>query len=273
MEHNYVEGLVISNKMNEKAIRKAIKDLELFDGANVLDVPCGIGNHISYMLDENANINVTGIDFSKNHLAYAHELNQKQHPNVNCTFEEGDINNLELPDNSFDFIWCCDGLYPGDKEIGMLVEEPYDVLKDFARIAKPGAKIAVGFFTSKRLLAGYPLLEAALDDDETAHKPFTKETDPELDILCTPAWFKKTGLTNIEVRTYAVDLYNLDKEMIEWLPAFCNIFWAQSQAKVGEEVWQQYIDIIDPSSANFIFDKDSYTGLFTYTIYIATVEK
>ncbi len=269
MEHNYVESLVLSNKMNEKAIRKAIKDLELFDAANVLDVPCGIGNHISYMLDENPNINVTGIDFSKNHLAYAQELNQKHHPNINCTFQEGDINNLGLPDNSFDFIWCCDGLYPGDKEMGMLVEEPYDVLRDFVRIAKSGAKIAIGFFTSKRLLAGYPIVEATLADAEI----FTKNANPELDILCTPAWFKKIGLTKIEVKSYAVDLYNLDKNMIEWLPTFCNLIWAQSQNKVSEEVWQQYTDIIDPKSANFIFDKDSYTGLFTYTIYIATVEK
>ncbi len=273
MEHNYIEILGLSNKMNEGAIRSAIKDLGLFDGANVLDVPCGIGNHISYMLDENDKINVAGIDFSKNHLDYARQLNKKKHPDANCKFQEGDINNLDLPDDSFDFIWCCDGLYPGPKEIGCLAEEPYDILKDFVRIAKPCAKIAVVFFTSKKLLAGYPLLEAALDNVATAHKLFTDKTNPDLHILRTPSWFRKCGLTKVTVKSYAADLYDLDSDMISFLPNFCNMFWDQSKAELSQETWEQYMDIVNPKSDNFIFNKDDYTGLFTYTTYIATVEK
>ncbi len=272
MEHNYAEVLELSNKMNEKAIRNAIKDLGLFDGAKVLDVPCGIGNHISYMLDENDKINITGIDFFKNHLDYARQLNEKKHPNANYNFQEGDINNLTLPDNSFDFIWCCDGLYPGPKEIGCLVEKPYDILKNFVRIAKNGAKIVVVFFTSKRLLSGYPLLEAALENIENPYMPFADKTDPSLHVLRTPSWFKKCGLTKVAVKSYAADLYNMDNDVVAFLPEFCNMFWGKSKESLNPELLQLYSDITNPKSDKCIFTKD-YAGVFTYTAYIATVEK
>ncbi len=265
MEDIYVEALKVSNKISEIAIREAIKDLGLFAGAKVLDVPCGIGNHISWMLDENDKVNITGIDIGKKQLAYAKNLIAEKYPDANCQFQENDINKLELEDNYFDFIWCCDGLWPGSQEMGCLAEEPYDILKDFIRIAKPGAKIAVVFWSSQKLLSGYPYLESALNNTKTGNRPFGENG--------TPSWFKKVGLNKITVKSYAADIYNVNPDMIAVLPQFFNMFWGQAKPEVSEEIWAKYTDIINPKSENFLLKDNCYTGLITYTTYIATVEK
>ncbi len=271
MEERYVKGLKISNKISERAIREAIKDLGLFDGANVLDVPCGIGNHILWMLDKNDKINITGIDLGKKQLAYAKNLLEKNYPDANYKLESKDINNLKFKDNSFDFIWCCDGLWPGAPEMGCLVKEPYDVLKYFIKIAKPGAKIVVVFWTSQKLLAGYPYLETALNNTKAGNRPFEVNDNPDLHILRTPSWFKKVGLKKIKVKSYACDIY-VNPETKTLLPQICQMFWGAAQKEVSEEIWQKYTDIINPKSSNYLFNED-YTGILTYTTYIASVEK
>ncbi|PID94221.1 MAG: hypothetical protein CSA95_04070 [Bacteroidetes bacterium] len=273
MEEIYVEALKVSNKISERAIREAIKDLGLFAGAKVLDVPCGIGNHISWMLDENDKISITGIDIGKKQLAYAKNLLAEKHPDANYKFQENDINKLELEDNYFDFIWCCDGLWPGPPEMGCLAEEPYDILKDFIRIAKPGAKIVVVFWSSQKILSGYPYLESALNNTRTANRPFREKGNPDLHILRTPAWFKKVGLDKITVKSYAADIYNVNPDMFSVMPLLFKMFWSQAKSEVSEEIWQQYTDIINPKSENYLLKDDCYTGLMTYTTYIATVEK
>ncbi len=237
MEDIYVEALKVSNKISERAIREAIKDLGLFAGAKVLDVPCGIGNHISWMLDENDKVNITGIDIGKKQLAYAKNLVAEKDPDANCKFQENDINKLELEDNYFDFIWCCDGLWPG------------------------------------KLLSGYPHLESALNNTKTANRPFRENGNPDLHILRTPSWFKKVGLNKITVKSYAADIYNVNPDMFAVMPLLFQMFWSQAKPEVSEEIWQKYTDIINPKSENYLLKDDCYTGLMTYTTYIATVEK
>ncbi|PID55726.1 hypothetical protein CSB45_14665 [candidate division KSB3 bacterium] len=256
-----------------------MKDLSLFDGAKVLDVPCGIGNHALWMLQENSKITFTGVDIAKKLLDYAKDLAGKNYPQADVIFQEGDINTLAFPDNSFDYIWCCDGLWPGPKEMGCLAETPYDILKNFMRIAKPGAKIAVAFWSSQKLLPGYPYVESALNNTNAGNRPFKEGNDPDLHILRTPAWFKKVGLNKFEVKTYAADISGLDPDTPNAMPQICAMMWGaaevggSSQQEVSSEIWQKFKDITNPESENCIFKKDDYAGFLTYTSYIATVEK
>ena len=152
----YICMLDISNRLTEKAMRDAIRELGLFDGCRVLDLPCGIGNHSLWMADECPAADITGMDIAEEHLAYAVKLAAEQKIYGRVSFEKGDMKKPAIADDGFDFLWCCDGLWPGSPEQGCINEEPYTVLKEFKRIVKPGGTIALVFWTAQKLLPGYP---------------------------------------------------------------------------------------------------------------------
>ncbi len=271
---DYIKNLENSNRISEKAIRDAIHKLGLFTGCKVLDIPCGIGNHAVWMVEENDRIEVTGADFAEEHLNYAKMLAEKKRLSSQIVFEKSNINNLEYKENSFDFVWCCDGLWPGPVEVGCLAEEPYDILSEMARITKSGGTIAVLFWSGQKLLPGYPLLESRLNSTLAANIPVTPESDPDLHYMRASLWFEKTGLKNIKTRTYAADIRgpfnNEDKEI---LPGLMNMFWGAAKAEVPTESWAQYRSLTDPRSGNFIFNRIDYAGFLTYTMFTGEVVK
>jgi 2-polyprenyl-3-methyl-5-hydroxy-6-metoxy-1,4-benzoquinol methylase len=57
----YIGMLEISNRLTETAIRAAIGKLGLDSGSRVLDIPCGIGSHSFWMMEENPRAEITGI--------------------------------------------------------------------------------------------------------------------------------------------------------------------------------------------------------------------
>ena len=270
----YIRALESTGQISKKAIRNAIKSLKPTKDAKILDVPCGIANHIKWMLEEYPDTYITGVDINENQIRYAKENLLKAGKIRSCEFVTSDMNKLDFPDNTFDVVWCCDGLWPGTKEMGCPAEEPYKILNDMVRVTKNGGKIAILFWSSQKLLPGYPFLEAVLNTTISANRPLRSESNPELHIMCTPAWLRKAGLKNIQVKSFLADIsapFNeKDKENMGIL---FNMFWAQAEQEVPKDIWEKFRTLINPDSDKYIMNSQAYTGLLTYTMFTGEVVK
>ena len=268
----YIRNLEAGNHLSGKAIRAAIDSLGLFEGASILDVPCGIGSHAIWMAEKNNSLNITGVDFSEAHLEYAQRLAVKNGCPVSINFEQGDINDLCYDDNSFDFIWCCDGLWSGKPEMGCLCEQPYDILNEFSRITRPGGMIAILFWSSQKLLPGFPFVEAALNDTLAANIPMSADSDPDLHFMRAPLWLKRAGLTDVQTRSFVSDISapfdSFERNALNYI---IKMFWQRAEPEVDAELWEKFTGLISRDSAGYILDREGYTAFITYTMFTGTV--
>lgn len=271
-ESAYIKALESTSRLSEPAIRNAIKSLTLPTGSRVLDVPCGTGTQMQWMLEIHPKLKITGFDIAQDHIKYSKEKLTKSGKIHSCEFITGDMKKFEFDNNTFDLVWCCDGLWPGSKEMGCPSEEPYSILKDMVRITKPGGKIAILFWTSQKLLPGYPFLEATLNATKSSIMAANPHISPQLHFMRAPAWLLKAGLENIQTQTFAADintpLNDLEKVGLHFL---FDMFWGRSENEVLKETWKKYKDITNPGSEEYILNQCGYAGLLTYTMFIGIV--
>lgn len=265
----YISMLKRSNIFTERLIRNAIRHLGLFDGCQILDVPCGIGYHSIWMTEEHSNVNALGADITEEHLCYAKELATEKNVNDRVTFKSEDIRSLSFEDNSFDFLWCCNGIWPGSPEQGCVAREPYQILDELKRVLKPGGKIAILFWTSHKLLPGYPLLESALNATLAANHILPDEdTKPELHIMRATQWLKQAGLKYAKANTFVMDVMGpFFEEEAESMVQILNTFWGKAEKEISSDLKRQYKTIINPNTEQFIFHQEGYTGFVTYTMF------
>jgi len=104
-------------------------------GIRVLDIACGTGN-TAIPLARKGYI-VTGVDIAPNLLAQARERAAAE--GLTVAFDEGDAEQLPYADASFDAIVTMFG--------AMFAPRPELVASEFARVLKPGGRLAMGNWT------------------------------------------------------------------------------------------------------------------------------
>ena len=193
----YVHKLYQSDLLREPVIRKAVRALQLPAGSKGLDAGCGIGSH-TVLLAETVmpDGHVTGLDVSPEFLAHAKITAENAGLSGHVTFQEGSINNLPFADKTFDWLWSvdCAGYAPC---------EPFSLVRELARVVKPGGKVALLGWSSQQLLPGHPLLVARLNATSQGIAPFAKGKKPELHFLRATGWFRKAGLKELKALTFA----------------------------------------------------------------------
>ncbi|KAF5412738.1 MAG: class I SAM-dependent methyltransferase [Euryarchaeota archaeon] len=184
---SYLQSLLVTNPLQEPVMRRAIHALNLPPGSRGLDVGCGIGLQ-AIMLAEavGAAGHVTGVDLSPEFLAYARSIAEKAEISEQVSFQEGDMNNLQFDDDTFDWVWSANSA-------GYASGEPLPVLKELARVVKPGGSVIILAWSSQQLLPGYPVLEARLNATSSGIAPFAEGTAPELHFSRMAGWFRRAG--------------------------------------------------------------------------------
>lgn len=119
----------------EAAEEEFIDQLQLKPGTRVLDVACGTGNTAIPAAQKGAS--VTGVDIASNLLAQARQ--RAQQAGVSAEFREGDAEQLDFPEASFDVIISVFG--------AMFAPRPERVAAEFLRVCRPGGTIAMGNWT------------------------------------------------------------------------------------------------------------------------------
>jgi len=108
------------------------------------------------------------------------------------------VSKLPFDDDTFDWAWSVDC-------VGYAPLEPLPLVKELARLVKPGGSVAILAWSSQMLLPGYPVLEARLNATSSGIAPFTRGKRPELHFLRALGWFRDAGLEEPTARTFAGD--------------------------------------------------------------------
>lgn len=95
----------LMNKGNANFYDQLIKNVNWKDGMKVLEVGIGTGLHIPLLLNQAADIEYTGVDFSETMVRAAQQNNPSQ------TFLQQDVLSLDLGESKFDLIITINTVY------------------------------------------------------------------------------------------------------------------------------------------------------------------
>lgn len=110
--------------------------MQIAPGAGVLDIGCGTGLAARAIARRSGfSGSVTGVDLSEHLVAAASRLVREEGLAARATFHTGDVRRLRFAEDSFDAVVA--------HTLLSHVENPLSVLKEAARVVKPGGSIGI----------------------------------------------------------------------------------------------------------------------------------
>lgn len=104
-------------------------------GMNVLDIACGPGfTSCELAKAVGAEGRVTGVDINEELIAVAHQA-QASEQVENVSFSLGNLYDLDLPENTYDFVYA--------RFLFQHLEKPEDALSNLRRVLKPGGILCI----------------------------------------------------------------------------------------------------------------------------------
>jgi ubiquinone/menaquinone biosynthesis C-methylase UbiE len=269
VEDEYAQRLELCNRLTEPAIRAAIADLGCEEGSRGLDAACGVGAHALWLAEAVAPDGcVTGVDLSPAMLARAREHSRTSRWAAAVSFRRGDFQRLPFAAATFDWVWCADALYAGPGGTGAGGAEPVSIVRELARVARPGGFVALAFWSQHRLLPGHPYLEARLNASGAPCLPYTESMVPELHFTCALEWLRAAGLEELRARSYAADVQApFAAETRQALTDVFNMLWSGAMNDVSPEDRCMFRELTAPDSATCLLDRPHYHGTIIYTVF------
>jgi demethylmenaquinone methyltransferase/2-methoxy-6-polyprenyl-1,4-benzoquinol methylase len=264
----YIQSLAVSNPLMELTVVPAIEALQLPPGSRGLDAACGIGLQALTLAEEvGPTGHVTGLDISPEFLLYGEEIAKKAGLSERISFREGDVRQLPFDDASFDWAWSSNC-------VGYAPLEPLPLLKELARVVKPGGRVAINAWSSETLLPGYPGLEARLEATSAGIAPFVKGKRPELHFTRGLGWFREAGLEDATARTFVGDAYApLSEDLRRGLIALFEMRWPGVESELTPEDRAEYRRLCLPESPDFILNHPDYYAFFTSSMFYGEVAR
>ena len=264
----YIKQLAESNPLREPTLRSAIQALELPPGSQGLDAGCGIGLQVLWLAEAVGSAgHVTGLDISGEFLLHAKEVVKKSGLSEQISLKEGDVNKLPFDDDTFDWVWSSDC-------VGYPTGDLLPLLKEIARVVKPGGTVAILAWSSQQLLPGYPLLEARLNATCSALIPCVKGKKPESNFLRALGWFCHAGYEEPTVQTFVGDVHvPLSEDIRTALISLFQMLWGEPQPGVSQEDRAEYQRLCQPDSPDFILNLPDYYAFFTYSMFSGKVAR
>jgi demethylmenaquinone methyltransferase/2-methoxy-6-polyprenyl-1,4-benzoquinol methylase len=239
-----------------------VRALQLPEGSRGLDAGCGIGLICPLLAEEvGPSGHVTGLDISAEMLDYGREIVKKTGLSERISFQEGDVHNLPFEDNTFDWVWSADC-------VGYGPWEPLPLLKELARVVKPGGIVAIAAWSSEELLPGYPRLEARLGATSAGMAPFIQGKKPELHFLRALGWFHELGLKEPKGKAFAGSVHApLSNEIRNALVDLFDMRWPNVASELSSDDLAEFQRLCLPDSPDFILNSPDYYAFFTYTMF------
>lgn len=263
---SYADQLWIISPVTAPAIAEAVRWAGTAEGSRGLDAGCGAGCHLGPLTQAIGPSGVlAALDISADNLARAREvwesLRDAAGPAVD--FVQGDIRQLPFGEHSFDWVWCADTLWPA-----RVVNDPVAVVREFARVTRPGGKVCLLYWSGQALLPGYPVLEARLNAGFAEWAPYYSETRAEAHHMRAQTWLREAGLRQIEARTFLAEVRSpIGAAMRESLAACYAMFWEGLEGRVSTADWQACQRLCKSASPDFIADIPDYYAFVTYTLF------
>lgn len=167
-----------------------------YQGQKVLDLGCGPGELIRELLDENPNLDILGVDFSKNML----DISKKNNPKVRYILM--DVSDLNKIDEKFHSIISTHS-FPYYKNHEKVIKDLYNILED-------DGKAYIGFASGNSIYDKIALLFVKLTTG-----PANYPSDKEFKELIFP-YFKVENIKVIKERKYMprIAIYTLEKVLV-----------------------------------------------------------
>ena len=264
--NSYEEKLQLSHYMTEPVIRAAIESLNLPAGSRGLDAGCGIGLHLPIMAEAvGKGGSVTGLDLSPTFITRAEKIVEESGFSGRIALKTGDVNVLPFEDDTFHWVWSANlvGYHPAF--------EPIALLGELIRVVRPGGTVVIIFWSSQQLLCGHPMLEARLNATTPGIAPFREGMRLGSHFMRGLGWFRAVGLKDARVQTFVGEVRPpLSDEMKDAMVSLFDMRWGGARSEVGQEVWDEYLRLTEPESADFILNLEDYYAFFTYTMFWGT---
>jgi SAM-dependent methyltransferase len=204
------------------------------NGIRLLDVACGPG----YVAAAAARLgcSVVGIDFSSEMITLAREMTPHATPDLE--FREGDAENLELPNGSFDAVVM---------NFGMLhLAQPDRAIAEAFRVLKPGGRYAFTVWDAPPKTAGFEIVLDAVRTHGNVNVPlpegplFFRFSDP----FESGRSLKAVGFENIKTVVVpqvwklkaGVDLFQTTRRAAVRTAALLNMQSPEALAKIEREI-------------------------------------
>lgn len=265
---SYMHSLLVANPLRESTLRAVIKTLQLPSGSRGLDAGCGIGLQC-LLLAEAVGLtgHVTGLDVSSVFIDRGEEIVKEAGLSERISFQEGDVANIPFDNNTFDWAWSADC-------IGYGPWEPLPLLKELARVVKPGGIVAISGWSSENLLPGYPRLEACLRATSGGIAPFVHGKKPETHFLRTLSWFHEIGLKEPSAKVFADSFYApLNRRIHNALVDLFDMRWPDVEHELSSDDQTEFRRLCQPDSPDFILDLSDYYAFFTHTLFWGKISK
>jgi ubiquinone/menaquinone biosynthesis C-methylase UbiE len=265
----YVQSLMVTKPLVESVHRSAIQALQLPSGSGGLDAGCGIGLQALLLAEAVGPAgHITGLDLSAEFLVHAREIVEKAGLSERISFQEGDVRELPFDDETFDWAWSADCVGYGPQL------EPLPLVKELARVVKPGGSVAILAWSSQMLLPGFPLLEARLNATSSGIAPFASGFRPESHFLRALGWFRDAGLKELSVHTFAGDAHApLSGELRSALIALFQMRWPGVESELRQQDRVEYRRLCPLGSPDFILNHPDYYAFFTYSMFCGRVAR
>lgn len=262
----YLQRMLVTDPLREPVVVSIIDALDLPPGSNGLDVGCGIGTQAAMLAESlGTDGHVTGLDNAPELLEYARDEMAARSLTERVSFVQGDMGRLPFDNDSFEWAWSMDC-------VGYAPVEPVPLLTEMARVVKPGGSVAIAFWSSQKLLAGYPRLEALLDATPSGLAPFTEDMSPEQHSLRALGWFDAAGIMESTVRTFAGSVQGpLSDDIRQAMTDILEMRWQPEESQLSVEDWKEYQRLTTPESDDFILNLPDYHALFTYSLFTGIV--
>jgi ubiquinone/menaquinone biosynthesis C-methylase UbiE len=259
---SYIQSLLVSNPLRESILREMVKALRLPKGSRGLDAGCGIGLQCRLLAGEvGPTGHIAGIDISAEMLDYGRKVVNEARISERISFQEGDVASLPFATNTFDWAWSADC-------VGYASLEPLPLLKELARVVKPGGIVAIAAWSSEKLLPGYPRLEARLGATSAGIAPFSQGKNPEWHFLRALGWFRQLGINEPKAKAFADSVHApLNDETRNALLALFEMRWPDVSAELSSKDLAEFQYLCLPDSPDFILNLPDYYALFTYTMF------
>ncbi len=111
--------------------------LAIKPGDRLLDIGCGVGEP-AIRLATAHDLEVVGISISERQVQRANDRAAAAGLADRLSFQHGDAMDLPFPDESFDIVWALESLHH--------MPDRWDVIRQAARILRPGGRMAIGDF-------------------------------------------------------------------------------------------------------------------------------
>ena len=262
----YLKRLSLSNPLREPIINTVINELVLPSGSYGLDTGCGIGLYTLLLAEAvGSKGHIVGIDITEEFLKKACSIASGKGLENRVTFKKADASKLPFPENTFDWAGSMDFIGYGN-------QDPTSLLKEVARVVKPGGRVFILIWSSQMLLPGYPLLEARLNATSAGVAPFKATMPPELHFMHALGWFRRIGLIEATVRTFVNDIRApLTSEMRIALSELFKMRWEEALSEISPEDRTDYQRLCNANSPDFIINDPDYCAFITYTLFCGKV--